>query len=180
MDKVGEKLRHLERVIGGWSKRGVDELERDAVLKTLQDVYSAVKSVPIKEAGPDIDAYVNDDVKKGPSRSSLVRSLYGGKDDVNAYVNDDVNDDEDDDVKPVLSRRTLHQYMALNDRLMMILTMFGGDKDAFDAAMDRLDGFEDLDSAIIYIHETWQWAGDNEGVRRLVEILEQKLEQKNG
>jgi hypothetical protein len=70
---------------------------------------------------------------------------------------------------------SLKKSIGLNDRFLMIRDMFGGDSRAFDDAIARLDEFTDLDSAIIYIHDTYDWSADSKGAARLVELLERKL-----
>jgi hypothetical protein len=69
----------------------------------------------------------------------------------------------------------LKSAISLNDRALMIRDMFRGDAAAFDAAIDTLNGFDDLDSAIIHIHDTYDWSADSPGVRLLVELLERRL-----
>lgn len=69
----------------------------------------------------------------------------------------------------------LRGSIGLNDKFLMIRDMFDGDAAAFDACIDRLEAFTDLDSAIIHIHETYNWSADSEGTMRLVKLLEMKL-----
>ena len=72
-------------------------------------------------------------------------------------------------------RRDLKHSIGINDKFLMIRDMFDGDADAFGDAIAYLDTFNDLDEAIIYIHDTYDWSADSEGVKLLVELLERKL-----
>ena len=47
----------------------------------------------------------------------------------------------------------LHRAIGINDKFLMIRDLFGGDGEAFDAALDALNGFGDLDDCMIYIAE---------------------------
>ncbi len=69
----------------------------------------------------------------------------------------------------------LKKSIGLNDRFLMIRDLFDGDAAAFDEAVARLDTFTDLDSAVIHIHDNYDWNADSEGARRLVELLERKF-----
>jgi hypothetical protein len=70
---------------------------------------------------------------------------------------------------------SLRSAIGLNDKFLMIRDMFEGSDAAFEEAIARLDEFGDLDEAIIYIHDTYDWSADSEGVKLLVELLERKL-----
>ncbi len=72
-------------------------------------------------------------------------------------------------------RRDLKQSIGINDKFLMIRDMFDGDANAFGDVIAYLDTFTDLDEAIIYIHDTYDWSADSDGVKLLVELLERKL-----
>jgi hypothetical protein len=69
----------------------------------------------------------------------------------------------------------LKRSIGLNDRFLMIRDMFSGDADAFDRAITRLDAFTDLDEAVIWIRENFDWRADSQGVELLIGLLERKL-----
>jgi hypothetical protein len=70
---------------------------------------------------------------------------------------------------------SLGSSIGLNDKFLMIRDMFEGSETAYKEAISRLDEFADLDEAIIYIHDTYNWSADSDGVKLLVELLERKL-----
>ena len=49
---------------------------------------------------------------------------------------------------------------------------FGGKHHLF---TERLDSFTDLDDALLYMQENFEWDPDSEGVQLLVDLLERKL-----
>lgn len=73
-------------------------------------------------------------------------------------------------------RPGLKRSIGLNDRFLMIRDMFDGDATAFDRAITRLDAFTDLDEAVIWIHDNFDWSADNKGAALLIGLLERKLE----
>ena len=69
----------------------------------------------------------------------------------------------------------LRQQIGINDRFMLVRSLFGGDSAAYEAAIDRFNSFSDLDEAMLYMQENFTWNPDSEGVGLLVELLERKL-----
>ncbi len=72
-------------------------------------------------------------------------------------------------------RSGLKRSIGLNDRFLVIRDMFDGDTAAFDAAIDRLDGFTDLDEAVIWLRDNFDRSADNPGMQLLVALVERKL-----
>lgn len=70
---------------------------------------------------------------------------------------------------------SLHANLGLNDRFQLARDLFGGDTQAFEAALDKLDSFADLDDAMVYIYENFAWSPDSESVQRVVDLLTRKL-----
>lgn len=95
-------------------------------------------------------------------RQTIGDTLRGGEKDMASHI-------------AATERPDLKRSIGLNDRFLMIRDMFDGDADAFDRAIERLDGFRSLDDAIIHIHDTYEWSADSQGVKLLVELLERKL-----
>ena len=69
----------------------------------------------------------------------------------------------------------LHRAIGINDKFLMIRDLFGGDGEAFDAALDALNGFGDLDDCMIYIAENYAWNANSDGAKLLMELLERKF-----
>ena len=69
----------------------------------------------------------------------------------------------------------LRQAIGLNDKFLMIRDLFGGDAERYEATIDTLDEFEDLDECIIYIVENFRWNPDLEAAKLLVSLIERKL-----
>ena len=69
----------------------------------------------------------------------------------------------------------LRQAIGLNDKFLMIKELFGGDAARYEATIDTLDEFEDLDECIIYIVENFRWNPDLEAAKLLVSLIERKL-----
>jgi hypothetical protein len=72
-------------------------------------------------------------------------------------------------------RSNLRRSIGLNDRFLMIRDMFDGDATAFDSAIARLDTFTDLDEAVIWMRDNYDWNAESKGVTLLIGLLERKL-----
>ena len=71
--------------------------------------------------------------------------------------------------------KSLRQAIGLNDKFLMIRDLFNGDADRYEATIDTLDEFDDLDECIIYIVENFRWNPDLEAAKLLVSLIERKL-----
>ena len=69
----------------------------------------------------------------------------------------------------------LRRAIGINDKFLLIRDLFGGDGEAFDAALDALNGFGDLDDCMIYIAENYAWNANSDGAKLLMELLERKF-----
>lgn len=69
----------------------------------------------------------------------------------------------------------LRKSIGINDKFLMIRDMFAGDASAFESAIIKLEEYTDLNDALLYIHETYHWNPNSDGVKLLVELLTRKL-----
>lgn len=70
---------------------------------------------------------------------------------------------------------SLRQGIGINDKFLIISEVFNGSAQAYERAISDLEGFSDLDEAMIHIHENYAWNPHNEGVKVLIDILTRKL-----
>lgn len=70
---------------------------------------------------------------------------------------------------------SLREAIGINDKFLMIRDLFDGDGEAYNAAIDSLDGFDSLDDCMIHIVENYEWNPDSEGAKFLMQLLERKL-----
>lgn len=69
----------------------------------------------------------------------------------------------------------LRKAIGINDKFLMIKDLFGGDAVRYEATIDTLNEFEDLDDCMIYIVENFSWNPDSAGAKLLVSLIERKL-----
>lgn len=91
-----------------------------------------------------------------------------------AYVKNNHNPD----VATVIGSGKVNDLISsigINDKYLMVRDMFNGDNNAYEAAIRDMERFDDLDEALLHIHETYDWNPNSEGVKLLVELLTKKL-----
>jgi hypothetical protein len=69
----------------------------------------------------------------------------------------------------------IRKAIGINDRYLMIRDLFGGDAAAFDEAVVRLNGFDDLNDAMLFIHDTYRWDNNSDASKLMVDVLVRKL-----
>ena len=58
---------------------------------------------------------------------------------------------------------------------MFIRDRFGGDADAYEEALSRLDGFTSIEDAMLFIHDRYGWNSSSEAALLLSDMLARKL-----
>ena len=64
--------------------------------------------------------------------------------------------------------------VGVNDRYLLIRDLFKGDSAAYETAIAKLNGFDNLDDCMIYIVEHYSWNPNSDGARLLMDLLERK------
>lgn len=69
---------------------------------------------------------------------------------------------------------SLRDGLGLNDKFLIIRDLFDGDGTLYEQTIDELDGFDDLDDAMLCIYDK-HWNQNSDAVKLLVELLIRKL-----
>ena len=69
----------------------------------------------------------------------------------------------------------LRKAIGLNDRFLLIRDLFGGDGDAYEQAIEALNGCGDFDDCMIFIAEHYAWNPNSDGAKLMMELLERKF-----
>lgn len=70
---------------------------------------------------------------------------------------------------------SLRNTIGVNDKIILMRDLFNGNGEYYDRVITKLDSFDSLDDAMIYIHDNYHWNSKSEGARLLVELLAHKL-----
>ncbi|MBE6176216.1 MAG: hypothetical protein E7146_04365 [Rikenellaceae bacterium] len=112
-------------------------------------------------------------VAEAVAESDMVRigDILGG----NITTVGDKMASDDAPTTPFNKIASLREAIGINDKFQMIRDLFSGDASRYEATIDTLDEFDDLDECMIYIVENFRWNPDTEGAKLLVSLIERKL-----
>ena len=81
------------------------------------------------------------------------------------------------DVASVAAAATtsLMKSVSINDKVLLMRDLFGGDSRMYEQAMEVLDSYESLDEAMLFIYDNFDWNPNSEGAKLLMELLSRKL-----
>ncbi len=71
--------------------------------------------------------------------------------------------------------RSLRSVLGVNDMFLVARDLFGGNVKACEAALDKLDQMQNIDDALLYIHDNFNWDRHREGTQRVMDALMRKL-----
>lgn len=69
---------------------------------------------------------------------------------------------------------SLREAIGVADKFMLIRELFGGDNDAYEAAIDQFEKQPSFDDCVIYIAENYAWRAQSEGTKFMMELLQRK------
>lgn len=70
---------------------------------------------------------------------------------------------------------SLMKAVSLNDKMLLVRELFGGDSRLYEQSMEVLDSYESLDEAMLFIYDNFDWNPNSEGAKLLVDLLMRKL-----
>ena len=150
------------------SKRKMISLYSDNPAPTV-----AVIEPEVKAETPKTETPKQEEVKIEPRPIEPVQRLGDSFAGVKTLAEQMTQDDAP--TTPFNRIKDLRSAIGLNDKFLMIRDLFGGDAERYEATIDTLDEFEDLDECIIYIVENFRWNPDLEASKLLISLIERKL-----
>lgn len=150
------------------SKRKMISLYSDNPAPTV-----AVIEPEVKAETPKVETPKKEEVKIEPRPIEPVQRLGDSFAGVKTLAEQMTQDDAP--TTPFNRIKDLRSAIGLNDKFLMIRDLFGGDAERYEATIDTLDEFEDLDECIIYIVENFRWNPDLEASKLLISLIERKL-----
>lgn len=134
---------------------------------------AAVIEPEVKAETPKAETPKKEEVKIEPRPIEPVQRLGDSFAGVKTLAEQMTQDDAP--TTPFNRIKDLRSAIGLNDKFLMIRDLFGGDAERYEATIDTLDEFEDLDECIIYIVENFRWNPDLEASKLLISLIERKL-----
>ena len=79
------------------------------------------------------------------------------------------------DTTPISS---LRRAIAVADKFMIMRELFDGNEQAYNRAIEVLDGYDNFDDCMVHIVENYSWRTTSEGARLIIDLLQRKFQQK--
>lgn len=172
--KLGKKV--LLSLYGDENEGGGSGMDNTAAVEgngQVDNVYNAADAV--FGAKEPLHGEALADVTSANARPVLGEVMgNGGETLADAYAKNNHNTD----VATVIGSgkvNGLRSSIGINDKFLMVRDMFGGDNDAYEAAVNDMERFNDLDEALLHIHETYDWNPNSDGVKFFIDLLTKKL-----
>jgi hypothetical protein len=83
--------------------------------------------------------------------------------------------------KPVASKlqgkaiEDLTKEIGVHDRFMFIKELFNGDIKSYEETIRKVNQFDDIAEALIYIQENFNWNENNKAANKFTELVRRKL-----
>lgn len=174
-----------------------EEIDHEAVLSLYDDdddeeveqqTEEAIEEPAIEEeivevSEPEIEEFVEEEevpeeeptqeivVEEAPAQVVLGDVLSGEQ----TTLADNLAEQTMDVATAASASVSLRSAIGINDKYILMRDLFAGDADYYDRAIGRLDEFDSLDEAMLYIYDNFHWNPNSEGARLLMELLARKL-----
>lgn len=146
------------------------ELE-DSVDKSAPEVNTGgTDDVPV-EPTPSDGSIEDNETGKG---STTVAEMYQGK---KKFRNEMLSNGKKD-IASVLKGKPisdLTKAIGINDKFLFTKELFGGNAEVYTKTIKKLNGFDNINDAIIYIQDNFSWDDNNEAANQLIELVRRKL-----
>ncbi|MGE0077163.1 MAG: hypothetical protein AB7S48_04805 [Bacteroidales bacterium] len=74
--------------------------------------------------------------------------------------------------KPIVD---LYKAIGINDKFLFIKELFDGDSARYSETINHLNAIADLNDAIIYLQDNFQWTEDNEHAAKFIDLVRRKF-----
>lgn len=190
-----ENIDIISALLKEWAKRGkISELDYDLLTDKIKCLYEMVKFAE-PDTPADSKPIINEEDRH------IVDTLYGRISDCSKGSNSLHLNNTDhktvlgDVIRPcgatIADRfsgnkdigtslgsekiNSLRSAIGLNDKYLIVRDLFGGNINAYDAAIMQLDEFTTIEDALLFIHDSFGWSSENTAARMISDLLVRKL-----
>lgn len=133
-----------------------------------------------QEQEDNLDQEIKDMLNNSQLNDIAINSLYGDaaeQEDTETEVEESIIEEapaavQKSEPKPI---KSIRESIGMNDKYLMTRSMFDSDSRLFEQTINELDQMTDFNDAILYVSENFSWNPDDNSVKLLISILEEKL-----
>lgn len=146
-------------------------IEEEIVEVSEPEIEEKIEEVVEEEKVPEEEPTQEIVVEEAPAQVVLGDVLSGEQ----TTLADNLAEQTIDVATAASASMSLRSAIGINDKYILLRDLFAGDSDYYERAIDRLDEFDSLDEAMLYIYDNFHWNPNSEGARLLMELLARKL-----
>lgn len=157
-------------------RQSLKSLYYDEKMTADEKAVEVATEQTISEMAAEINRSVSEQEREAVSAVAESKKVLGDVINSDAMTISDTYKPKDNGIiSNITSKETLRKAIGLNDRYLLIRDLFRGDSALYEETVAKLDSFDDLDDAMLYIHDNFHWDPNGEGSKLIVELLVHKL-----
>lgn len=156
-------------------RQSLKSLYYDEKMTSDEKAIEAASEQTISEMAAEINRTVEEEEREALPATEPKKVLGDIINSDTRTISDTYKPKDNGIVSNITSKETLRKAIGLNDRYLLIRDLFRGDPALYEETVTKLDSFDDLDDAMLYIHDNFHWDPNGEGSRLIVELLVNKL-----
>lgn len=147
-------------------------IEDDIVVVSEPEIEEKIEKVVEEEEVPEEEPTKEEVVAEEAPAQVVLGDVLSGE---QTTLADNLAEQTIDVATAASASMSLRSAIGINDKYILLRDLFAGDSDYYERAIDRLDEFDSLDEAMLYIYDNFHWNPNSEGARLLMELLARKL-----
>lgn len=147
-------------------------IEEEIVEVSEPEIEEKIEEVVEEESAPEEEPTKEEVVADEAPAQVVLGDVLSGE---QTTLADNLAEQTIDVATAASASMSLRSAIGINDKYILLRDLFAGDSDYYERAIDRLDEFDSLDEAMLYIYDNFHWNPNSEGARLLMELLARKL-----
>jgi len=147
----------------------------EEVVPVVEIVTEPVKPAQPKEKEKEKEEIVSHDSEEHIQGETLAEKFQGKhkfRNEIMAEQNSRVDMSTRLQNKPIVD---LYKAIGINDKFLFIKELFDGDSARYSETINHLNAIADLNDAIIYLQDNFQWTEDNEHAAKFIDLVRRKF-----
>jgi hypothetical protein len=162
------------------SSEGAKKFERTSIFEPVKKIkQEPIADDSLAEKGSEkiVESKINKEESiSDSSKSESLAEKFQGK---RKFMTDSLSNQIK--TKPVASKlqgkaiEDLTKEIGVHDRFMFIKELFNGDIKSYEETIQKVNQFDDIAEALIYIQENFNWNENNKAANKFTELVRRKL-----
>jgi len=149
-------------------------IEKKSIFEKTE-VPSTTEKVPYKETEHHEHKIKEKSILKVEQPESIAEKFQGKRKSMTESLSNQIS------VKPIASQlqdkpiADLTKEIGVHDRFLFIKELFDGNNNRYEETINKLNQFNDISEALIYLQENFNWNDNNKAANRFIDLIRRKL-----